>query len=417
MRRPAPFLPTPLPETPEASVDFKEVPMSVDAGESSTLSFDLTPGQEAIRQAARSFAEKEMRPVIARYDESQEFPHEIVSALGELGFMGMTWPEELGGAGLSDMEATLVIEEIARVDPSVALTVASHNSLCTGHLMLFGSEEQKRRYVPDLASGRLLGAWGLTEPASGSDSGGMKSAARRDGGDWLLSGSKTFITQGSVGSVYVVMALTDPPRGKAGISAFILEKGMKGFSIGKKENKLGMRCSDTATLLFDEVRVPGENLIGAPGEGFKQALRVLDGGRIGIAALSVGIAQGTLDACLAYARTRRQFGKAIAEFQAVQWKLADMATDIAAARLLTRKAARLKETGHPFTLAAAQAKYFASEAACRAAAEGVQIHGGYGFIKEYPVEKFYRDAKLMTIGEGTSEVQKMVIARDLLAAT
>jgi alkylation response protein AidB-like acyl-CoA dehydrogenase len=376
--------------------------------------FELAESQEAVRMLVRDFAETEMRPVVMKYDESQEFPFEIVEKLAGLGFMGMTWPEELGGAALDDVSAAIVIEELARIDPSVALTVASHNSLCTGHIMRFGSEEQKARYVPDLASGKALGAWGLTEPGSGSDSGGMKTTAEPDGNGWVIQGSKCFITQGSVGTTYVVMAVSDRSKGKGGISAFILEKGMKGFTVGKKENKLGMRCSDTATLLFDNVRVPGENLIGKRGEGFKQALQVLDGGRVGIAALSLGIAQGALDASLKYAKERHQFGKALADFQAIQWKLADMATEVQAARLLTYKAAWLKMRGEDINLAASQAKYFASEAAVRATNEAVQIHGGYGFIKEYPVEKLYRDVKLMTIGEGTSEVQKMIIARNLL---
>ena len=379
------------------------------------MEFALTENQVAIQKVARDFADKVMRPVAMDYDESQEFPHEIVQKLAGLGFLGMTWPEELGGAGLSDLDAIVVIEELAKVDPSVALTVASHNSLCTGHIMLHASDEQKRTYVPDLASGRKLGAWALTEPGSGSDSGGMKTTASRKGTDWVLNGSKNFITQGSVGSTFVVMAVTDPTQGKKSISAFIVEKGMKGFSAGKKENKLGMRSSDTATLLFDNVVVPGGNLIGSPGEGFKQALRVLDGGRIGIAALSVGIAQGALDASLRYARERKQFGKTLGEFQAIQWKLADMATEIGAARLLTQKGAWMKMKGEPINHAASVAKYFASEAAVRATNEAVQIHGGYGFIKDYPVEKLYRDVKLMTIGEGTSEVQKMIIARNLLA--
>ena len=378
------------------------------------LDFTMTDSQRAVQEVARSFVEKEMRPVVMKYDESQEFPAPIVAKLAELGFMGITCPEELGGAGLTDLETVVIVEELARVDPSVALTVASHNSLCTGHIMLHGDDRQKRTYVPDLASGKKLGAWGLTEPGSGSDSGGMKTVAKRDGKDWVVSGSKTFITQGSVGSTYVIMAMTDPARGKHGISAFILEKGMKGFSIGRKENKLGMRASDTATLLFDAVRVPGENLIGNEGDGFRQAMAVLDGGRVGIAALSVGIAQGALEASVKYAKERSQFGKPIGEFQAIQWKLADMAADIVAARLLTQKAAWLKMNGQPYTMAASQAKYFASEAAVRATNEAVQIHGGYGFIKEFPVEKLYRDVKLMTIGEGTSEVQKMIIARELL---
>ncbi len=379
------------------------------------LDFTMSESQKAVQQLARDFAENEMRPVVMKYDESQEFPFEIVDRLGKLGFMGITWPEELDGAGLSDLEAIVIIEEIAKVDPSVALTVASHNSLCTGHIMSFANDEQKKRFVPDLASGHKLGAWGLTEPGSGSDSGGMRTLATRDGKDWIITGSKTFITQGSVGSTYVIMAMTDPSKGKNSISAFILEKGMKGFTIGKKENKLGLRSSDTATLLFDNVRVPGENLIGEVGDGFRQALAVLDGGRVGIAALSVGIAQGALDASIKYAKERKQFGKAIGEFQAIQWKIADMATEITASRLLTQKAAWMKSKGMNINLSAAHAKYFASEAAVRAANEGLQIHGGYGYIKEFPIEKLYRDVKLMTIGEGTSEVQKMVIARNILA--
>ena len=378
------------------------------------MEFGPAENQVAVAKAAREFAENEMRPVVMAHDESQEFPFAIVGKLGELGFMGMTWPEELGGAGLGDMDAIAVIEELARVDPSVALTVASHNSLCTGHIMLFGSAEQKRKYVPDLASGKSLGAWGLTEPGSGSDSGGMKTTARHEGSGWVLNGSKTFITQGSVGGTYVIMAVTDRGKGKKGISAFIVPAGLKGFTIGKKENKLGMRSSDTATLLFDEVALPAESLIGKEGDGFRQALTVLDGGRIGIAALSVGIAQGALDASIAYAKARRQFGRLLAEFQAIQWKIADMATEVSAARILTQKAAWLKSRGEPYALAASKAKYFASEAAVRAANEAVKIHGGYGFIKEFPVEKLYRDVKLMTIGEGTSEVQKMIIARHML---
>lgn len=379
------------------------------------MDFNLTESQKAVQELTRKFAEEEIRPHVMKYDESQEFPHEIVQKAADLGFLGMTWPEELGGAGLSELEAIVIIEEIAKVDPSVALTVASHNSLCTGHIMKFANDEQKKRYVPDLASGRKLGAWGLTEPGSGSDSGGMKTTAMRDGNDWVLNGSKNFITQGSVGSTYVIMAITDRDKAKNSISTFILEKGMKGFTTGKKENKLGMRSSDTATLIFENVRVPDANRIGDVGQGFKQALSVLDGGRIGIAALSVGIAQGALDASVKYAKERHQFGKAIADFQGIQWKLADMATEINASRLLTQRAAWMAANGMNFTLAVSQAKLFASEAAVRATNEAVQIHGGYGFIKEFPVEKLYRDVKLMTIGEGTSEVQKMVIARNLLA--
>ncbi len=378
------------------------------------MDFNLSESQKAVQELARKFAEEEIRPQVMKYDESQEFPHEIVQKAAALGFMGMKWSEELGGAGLSELEAIVIIEEIAKVDPSIALTVASHNSLCSGHIMMFANDEQKKKYVPDLATGRKLGAWGLTEPGSGSDSGGMRTTATRDGNDWILNGSKTFITQGSVGGTYVIMAMTDSSKGKSSISAFIVERGMKGFTIGKKENKLGMRCSDTATLLFENVRVPGENLIGDVGQGFKQALQVLDGGRIGIAALSVGIAQGALEASIKYAKERQQFSRPIADFQGIQWKLADMATEINASRLLTQRAAWMATRGMNFTLAVSQAKLFASEAAVRATNEAVQIHGGYGFIKEFPVEKLYRDVKLMTIGEGTSEVQKMVIARQLL---
>ncbi len=382
--------------------------------ESHGLTFDLTEQQQSVLELARSFAEKELRPVVSQFDETQEFPFAMVSRLGQLGFMGITCPPDLGGAGLSPLESVIIIEELARVDPSIALTVASHNSLCTGHIMMFGNKDQQRAYVPSLASGKSLGAWGLTEPDSGSDAGGMKTTAVRDGSDWILNGSKTFITQGSVGAVYVILAVTGEASSRKVISAFILERDMPGFVIGKKENKLGMRCSDTATLIFDNVRVPGKNLIGLQGEGFKQALRVLDGGRVGIAALSVGIAQGAFEASVKYARERSQFGKPVGEFQGIQWKLADMATEIEAARLLTHQAAWKHTHGLPLTLAASQAKYFASEVAVRAANEAVQIHGGYGFIKDFPVEKFYRDVKLMTIGEGTSEVQKMVIARHFL---
>ncbi len=379
------------------------------------MEFELSEEQRSVREMARSVAEREVRPHVMRYDESQEFPFPIVEKLAGLGFMGMAWPESLGGAALTDLDAALIIEELARVDPSIALTVASHNSLCSGHIMMFGSDEQKKKYIPDLASGRKLGAWGLTEPGSGSDAGGMKTTAVKEGDDWRLSGSKTFITQGSVASTYVIMAATGQGSARKEISAFILEKGMKGFSVGRKENKLGMRCSDTATLLLEDLLVPGGNLIGKPGRGFQQALAVLDGGRVGIAALSVGIAQGALDASVKYAKERMQFGRPIAEYQAIQWKLADMATEIQAARLLTWRAATMKMRGEDVNLAASQAKYFASEAAVRAANEAVQIHGGYGFIKDFPVEKLYRDVKLMTIGEGTSEVQKIIIAKNLLA--
>ena len=378
--------------------------------------FDVRPTESMlmVQQLARDFAEKELRPRVMKYDESQEFPFDTASKLGELGFLGATFPEEFNGAGLSPLDFTVLVEEISKVDPSVGLSVCAHNGLCVSHIFLFGSEAQKKKYLPDLCSGKKLGGWGLTESSSGSDAGGMKTTAVKKGNGWVINGGKTFITHGSVGQTFVVFAVTDPSQ-PHGISAFILEKGTPGFSSGKKENKLGMRASDTASLIFDDVCVTPENLIGSEGEGFKQALQVLDGGRIGIAALAVGLAQGALDAAVAYAKERHQFGKALGDFQAIQFKLADMALEVDAARLLTRKAAFLKMQGENFTLAAAQAKYFASEVATRVANEAVQIHGGYGFIKDFPVEKFYRDVKLLTIGEGTSEVQKMVIARNLFS--
>ena len=349
-----------------------------------------------------------------KYDESQEFPHEIAAKLGGLGFLGAMIPEEYGGAGLSPLDFTVLVEEISAVDPSVGLSLCAHNGLCVSHLFQFGNDAQKRKYLPELCSGKKLGGWGLTEPSSGSDAGSMKTTAVKQGDEWVLKGSKMFITHGSVGETFVILAVTDKSR-PHGISAFIVEKGMKGFSVGKKENKLGMRASDTASLIFDDVHIPSANMIGNEGEGFKQALQVLDGGRIGIAALSVGLAQGALRASIAYAKERHQFGKALTEFQGIQFKLSDMALEIEAARLLTRRAAYLRMRGGNYTRAAAEAKYFSSEAATRVANEAVQIHGGYGFIKEFPVEKFYRDVKLLTIGEGTSEVQKMVIARQVLA--
>jgi len=367
-----------------------------------------------VQEMARNFAEKEMKPHVMKYDESQEFPVEIFKKMSELGLLGIVIPEEYGGAGLGYLDLVTIFEELAKVDPSVTLSVAAHNGLCTNHIYTFGNEGQRRKYVSELASGRKLGAWALTEPSSGSDAGGMRSFALRQDDGWILNGSKVFTTNGSVADVCVVMVLTEKSKGKQGISAFILEKGMKGFSVGKKENKLGMRASDTSTLVFENVRIPKENLIGDEYQGFKQALHVLDGGRVGIAAMSVGIAQGCLEASLRYAKERKQFGKQLVEFEAIQWKLADMAVEVDAARLLTFKSAFLKHQGKDITLAAAIAKYFASEIAVKAANEAVQIHGGYGYIKEFPVEKFYRDVKLMTIGEGTSEVQKMVIARRLL---
>lgn len=383
---------------------------------SSTFSFDLSEDQEALRQHIRSFVEEEIKPVALQYDESQEFPTEIFKKLGELGYLGIVMPPELGGSGLGYMEYAIVVEEVARGCPAIALGVAAHNGLCTSHIYRFGSDELRQKYVTRLATGSTMGAWGLTEPSAGSDAGGTKTTAVRDGDDWILNGSKNFITHGNVGDICVVMAVTDPTAGKRGISAFAIDKSMPGFYGSKKENKLGMRCSDTASLTFDNVRVPGSHLIGNPGEGFIQALQILDGGRISIAALSVGLAQGAFEAALKYSVEREQFGKRLADQQAIQFKLAKMSMDIQASRDLTYRAAWLRDLGRPFGREASQAKLFASEVAVHTAEEAIQIHGGYGYVKEYPVEKYWRDSKLLTIGEGTSEIQKMVIARSLLQA-
>ena len=375
---------------------------------------ELTENQIIIRNTIKEFAEKNIRPVIMEYDESQKFPMEIMKQLGELGFLGILVPEEIGGAGLGYVEYALIIEELSKVDPSVGLSVAAHNGLCTNHINLFGNDSQKKKYLPDLASGKKIGAWGLTEAASGSDAAGLLSTAIKNGNHYILNGSKQFTTHGTVGETYVVMAITNKDAGKKGISAFILEKGMEGLIIGKKENKLGMRASDTTQLAFENCKVPAENLLGEEGMGFINSMKVLEGGRISIAACSIGLAQGCLDACLKYSQERKQFGKSLSDFQATQFKLAEMATNIEAARMLTYRAAAMKDAGIPNTKEAAEAKLFASEIAEKAASEAVQIFGGYGFIKEYPVEKFYRDVKLLTIGEGTSEIQRIVIARDLL---
>jgi len=345
--------------------------------------------------------------------ESQEFPKAIFAKMAELGFLGAYYPEEYGGAGLTVLDFTVIIEEIAKVDPSVALGLCAHNGLCVSHIYNFASEALKKKYLPDLCSGKKLGGWGLTEAFSGSDAGGMRTFAVKDGNEWVINGSKNFITHAISGDTFVVLAVTDKTKNKS-ISAFIVEKGTPGFSSGKKENKLGMRCSETASLNFENVRVPAENLIGNVGEGFKQALGVLDGGRVGIAALSVGLAQGALEASIKYAKERLQFGKPISDYQGIQFKIADMGMEIEGARLLTRKAASMRIAGRDTNLESAQAKYFASEVATRASGEAVQIHGGYGFTKDFPVEKFYRDVKLLTIGEGTSEIQKIVIAKNLL---
>lgn len=379
------------------------------------MHFGLTDEQEQLRREVRTFAEREIAPHVSEWDEKSEFPHAIVKKLGEMGLMGVIFPEELGGAGLGYVEYVLAVEELSRVDGSVGIIVASHNSLCTNHINIGGNDAQKKRWIPKLASGDWLGAWGLTEPGSGSDAGGMRTTAVRGDGGWVLNGSKTFITNGTYANCALVLAVTDKEKAThGGISAFLVERGTKGFRSGKKENKLGLRASDTAELIFENCFVPDDCLVGEPGGGFRDAMRTLDGGRISIAALSLGIARGALDAAVKYSKQRRQFGKAISDFQAIQFKLADMTTQLDAAWLLTMRAAQMKDQGRKVTREAAMAKLFASEVACRIAEEGVQIHGGYGFIKDYPAEKFYRDVKLCTIGEGTSEIQRMVIARELL---
>ena len=375
---------------------------------------ELTEDQIFIKNTIREFAENKIKPVIMEYDEAQKFPMELLKELGELGFLGILFPEEYGGAGLGYVEFEIIIEELARIDPSIALSVAAHNGLCTNHIFSFSNEELKKKYVPDLATGKKIGAWGLTEPFSGSDAAALKTVADKDGDYYILNGSKNFITHGKYGETAVVMAITDKDAGTKGISAFIVEKGMPGFSAGKKENKLGMRSCETSQLIFENCKVPAENLIGDEGMGFVQAMQILEGGRISIASLSVGLAQGCLDESIKYSKEREQFGKPLSAFQATQFKLANMKTDIDAARMLTLRAAYMKDKGLPNKKEAAIAKLFASEIAEKAASEAVQIHGGYGFMKDYPVEKFYRDVKLLTIGEGTSEIQRIVIARDLL---
>lgn len=375
----------------------------------------LTEEQEQLRKEVRAFAEREVAPHVMEWDEKSEFPHTVVKKLGEMGLMGVIFPEELGGAGMGYVEYVTAIEELSRVDGSVGIIVAAHNSLCTNHIMIAGSDPQRKRWIPRLASGAWLGAWGLTEPGSGSDAGGARTTAVKRGDRWVLNGSKTFITNGTYADCAVVLAVTDKEKGASGgITAFVVEKGTPGFRPGKKENKLGLRASDTAELIFENCEVPEENQIGKMGEGFKDAMRVLDGGRISIAALSLGMARGALDAAKKYALERRQFGKSIAEFQGIQFKFADMATELDAAWLLTMRAATMKDKKQKTTMESAMAKLYASEVACRICDEGVQIHGGYGFIKDYPAEKFYRDVRLCPIGEGTSEIQRMVIARELL---
>jgi alkylation response protein AidB-like acyl-CoA dehydrogenase len=378
------------------------------------MSATLTSEQQAIRQAAREFAHEQIRPHVMEWDEAQKFPREVFRKLGELGFLGTIFPEKYGGAGLSYMDYIGVVEEIAAVDGSVGLSLAAHTSLGSNHIYQFGTEAQRQKYVPKLATGEWLAAWGLTEAEAGSDSGGTRSTAVRDGDSWVLNGSKNFTTNASVGQVAVLMAVTDRSAGRHGISAFIVELDNPGIRVGKKENKLGMRASDTCTLVMEDCRIPADNLLGSEGSGFVDSMKILDGGRISIAALALGMARGAWEAALKYAKQRRQFGRPIAEFEAIQFYLAEMATEIDAARLLTERAARERDRGEETTRHSAQAKLYASEVAVRVADRAVQIHGGYGYIKDYPVEKFYRDVKLCTIGEGTSEIQKLVIARSLL---
>jgi alkylation response protein AidB-like acyl-CoA dehydrogenase len=378
------------------------------------LDFLLNEEQLQLKKSVREFAEREILPNVMKWDESGDFPLATIKELGRLGLLGTIFPAEYGGAGMGYVEYVTAIEELSRVDGSVGIIVAAHTSLCSNHIYLVGTEDQRKKYVSKLATGEYLGAWGLTEPSSGSDAGSARMTAVRKGKQWLLNGTKTFITNGHYADVAVVIAVTDRAAHTHGLSAFIVEKGTKGFRAGKKENKLGLRASDTSELIFEDCLIPAENLLGKEGDGFIDAMQVLDGGRVSIAALSLGMAQGAYEAALKYSKQRKQFGKAISEFQAIQWKLADMATEIDAARLLTMRAASMKDAGLKTTQESSMAKLYASEVAVRCANEGVQIHGGYGFIKDYPAEKFYRDVKLCTIGEGTSEIQRLVIARQLL---
>ncbi len=378
------------------------------------MNFTLTDDQKQIRDAIREFTNDVIAPVALEYDESQEFPREIFTQLGEMGYLGVLIPEEYGGVGLGYMEYAIIVEEVAKGCPSIALGVAAHNGLGSGHILHYGSEEIKQKYLPNLASGKVLAAWGLTEPGSGSDSGGMHTTAVRDGDDYIINGSKNFITHGNVGDTTVVLAVTDREKKTKGISAFAIDKSMAGFAPSKKENKLGMRSSDTASLTFDNVRVPASHMLGNENEGFMQAMQILEGGRVSIAALSVGLAQAALDHSIKYSKERRQFGKSLSEFQGINHKLAWMSARVEAARALTYKAAWKRDNGLEMNIDASHAKLFASELAVNAAEEAIQIHGGYGYTKDYPVEKLWRDSKLLTIGEGTSEVQRMVIARNLM---
>jgi alkylation response protein AidB-like acyl-CoA dehydrogenase len=378
------------------------------------MEFELNEEQQQVRMSVREFAEAEIAPHVMEWDEAQHFPVELIPKLAELGLMGVIFPEEYGGAGMGYVEYVTIIEELSRVDGSVGISIAAHNSLCSNHIFMFGTEEQKRKYLVPLAQGEHLGAWGLTEPSAGSDASGTRSTAVRRNGGWIVNGSKNFITHAIHADTCVAVASTDRSRGNKGITAFIFEKGMQGFAPSKKENKLGLRASETASVVFEDCYVPDENRLGPEGEGFLQAMQVLDGGRISIAALAVGIAQGAYESAVRYSREREQFGKPIAEFQAIQFKLADMATQIEAARLLMYRAAYLKDQGKRVTKESSMAKLYASEMSVKVCEEAIQIHGGYGYTKDYPPEKYWRDSKLCTIGEGTSEIQRIVIAKQLL---
>ncbi|GAA4401267.1 acyl-CoA dehydrogenase AcdA [Nibrella viscosa] len=376
---------------------------------------EVVENQELIAQTVRDFAARHIQPHVRRWDEEQYFPIDVFHQLGELGLMGVLVPAEYGGAGLQYQEYVTAIVELAKVDGSIGLSMAAHNSLCTNHILMFGNEDQKQQYLPRLATGEWIGAWGLTEPNTGSDAGNMRTTAVRDGDHWVLNGAKNFITHGKSGNVAVVIARTGEPNTSRNATAFVVERGTPGFSAGKKEDKLGMRASETAEMIFQDCRIPDSQRLGEVGEGFVQSLKILDGGRISIAALSLGLAIGAFEHALAYAQERQQFGQAIARFQAIQFKLADLATEIEAAKLLTYQAAALKDAGKPVTKESAMAKLYASEVAVKTANEAVQIFGGYGFTKDFPVERYYRDAKLCTIGEGTSEIQRLVISRQLLS--
>ena len=378
------------------------------------MNFDYSETQSMIAQSIRDFAEKNIRPYIMEWDEAQIFPTTLFKKLGEMGFMGVLVPEELGGSGLGYHEYITIVEEISKVDPSIGLSVAAHNSLCTNHILTFGNEEQKKKWIPKLASGEHIGAWGLTEHNTGSDAGGMNTTAVKDGDFWIVNGAKNFITHGISGDISVVIVRTGEKGDSKGMTAFVFEKGMDGFTSGKKENKLGMRASETAELIFDNCRIPDSNRLGEIGDGFVQSMKILDGGRISIGALSLGIAKGAYQAALKYSKERHQFGKPISEFQGVSFKLVDMATEIEASELLLHKAAFLKNQNRKMTTLSAMSKMYASEMCVKVANEALQIHGGYGYTKDYPVEKFYRDAKLCTIGEGTTEIQKVVISRNIL---